>query len=947
MAGGSLGTIRGQIRLDVASAIAAYATVRAANARTINTMNDASNRMRGFGLAATGMGAAFLTGFGMAVNAAADFEKKLDYFGAVSAATDEEMQSVRDTVLDLGTTTAFSASQIADAVVEMGKAGVKASDITDGMAEAIINLASAADIELGQATDIVTSAMQAYELKATDAAHITDVMAGAANASIIDVTDLGVSMKYVAGVANGLGISFDSTVDAISLLGKAGIKGSTAGTSLRQIMVSLAGGTDKAKGVLEELGIITEDGSNKFFTAEGRAKSLAEVFQILQDHTADMSDKQRIAAFRTIFNNRALAAASILTREGAAGFAEMNAEIGKVSAADVATERLDNLSGDIHKLRSAFETFMIKGGTPFQEFLRQIVQGLTAVVTWFGNLPSGVQTSIFSFMLVAGVLLMLVGSFALLGSVMMRGIGAMRSVGGAFRLLTGIMRTLTVATWAQTVAALSNPYVLIAMAVIALVVALVLLYQRSEKFREIMDAIGRGIKDGFLAVVDWFKGLPKWFSDRWSEIADAFGRGVDWVRENWDVLLTVITGPFGAAITIVRRFGDDIINFVAGIPGQVAGFFVWAFNAFLDFMGQLPARIGFIIGFILGRLILWAGLLGVWAINTGKQVVDALMWWFFEMPVMLAELLAGILLSLVTWGINMVTSAIQTGINIYNGIVEWFQRLPGRTAELATNTVNGVKAKWDQALTWSRNFARDSYNGIINWFQRLPGRTVGLVTDTYNGMVNKGQEMVSWAAGLGSDLYNGVIDTVDNLPGEIGRILQNCIDAFLDVVGSAWDAAKDFAGGLWEGFKSGLGIASPSYIEHAMWAITGVAQEETQRLRGQVRGIQTLGRNLAGVDMVPWASTENQARMANFAALASANTSQLMGYASMFTTPADAGLIGARGASNASSEGSGTGLENSQNQRPIIVKNYNPVAERGSDSAARNLRLLSDMGAFG
>src|SRR5690242_9485633 len=214
---GSLGTISGQVRLDVAQAIAGFAAIRRASAASSGTMAAAGSRLTAFGKASMVAGVGLVAAFGVAINAAADFEKKMDYFGAVNNATAKEMEVVRQKALELGRTSMYSAGQIADAFVEMGKAGVSVTDITGGLADAIVNMATAADINLTEATNIVTSQIQAYSMAASDAAHVTNVMAGAANASIIDVTDLGVSLKYVGGVAHGLGISFDSTVDAISL----------------------------------------------------------------------------------------------------------------------------------------------------------------------------------------------------------------------------------------------------------------------------------------------------------------------------------------------------------------------------------------------------------------------------------------------------------------------------------------------------------------------------------------------------------------------------------------------------------------------------------------------------------------------------------------------------------------------------------------------------------
>lgn len=937
---GSLGTIRGQIRLDVANAIAGYAAVRAANAATMGAMNDARNRMRGFGLAAVAMGAAFLAGFGMAVKAAADFEKKLDYFGAVNNATEADMEKVRLKALELGRTSLYSAGQIADAFVEMGKAGVSAKDITDGMAEAMVNLAAAADIDLAQATNIVTSQIQAYELAATDAAHVTDLMAGAANASIIDVQDIGVSMKYVAGVAHSLGITIDSTTDAISLLGKAGIKGSTAGTSLRQIMVSLAGGTKKAKGVLQELGIITADGANKFFDAEGRAKSLGEVFQILQDHTANLSDKERLMAFRTIFNNRALAAAAILTRQGAKGFSDMNAEISKTTAADVAAKRMDNLAGDIKKLKGNIETMLIKAGGPFQQFLRNIVQGLTKMVQWFSNLPDSVQIGIMSFMLVAGILLVVAGTIALMGAAIAGALGALASLGGAFKALGMILWAATKATWALTVAALANPYVLLALAVLALIAGLVVLYHKSEAFRNVMDTIGRALKGAFFATVEWFKGLPDFFSGVWDSISNFFSTGVDWVSKKWSEMVDLIIAAPGQVWNAVTSLGNTIVTFVQSVPGTIAGLLSMAWDRFTAFMADLPRLVGYHIGLLLG-LITRLGYEGmIRAQAAGQAIVDGIVWFFTEMPGKIAHWLGETWNKFYQWGTDMTIQAVTSAQNIFNSIVQWFQKLPERVWTFCLDMKTRAEAAFVQLVARAAMAGQKAYHGVVDWFQKLPGRIWDLVTAARDRVTEGAARLVGAAVNMGKNAYNGVVDWLQKLPSKCWDIIGRVIQAFKDMVSSAFNAAKDFAGGLWDGFRDGLGIHSPSYIEEAMWAITRVTAQETGRLNNQVKGMQNLAHNLQRVhDVAAQAGSDDLAQGLNKQLAAQV--------ASLSIDRTRIGLDSSSSIGGASAKGWDRLEEVEGNQRPINVVVNNPVAEKASDSTARKLRTLSAMGAFG
>jgi len=942
---GSLGTISGQVRLDVAQAIAAFAAVRAGSAATAGSMTAAGTRMTMFGKASMVAGLALVAAFGVAINAAADFEKKMDYFGAVNNATAKEMEAVRQKALELGRTSQYSAGQIADAFVEMGKAGVSVKDITGGLADAIVNMAAAADIKLDEATNIVTSQLQTYALAAKDAAHITNELAGAANASIVDVSDLGVSLKYVGGVAHALGISFDSTIDALSLLGKAGIKGSTAGTSLRQIMVSLAGGTDKAKGELEDLGIITKDGTNLFFDAQGRAKSLSDVFQILQDHTKNLTQKQQLMAFRTIFNNRALAAAEILTKAGAKGFAEMNAQISKTTAADVAAKRMDNLSGDVHKLKAAFDTLLITAGTPFQNMLRGIVQSLTRLITGFLRLPPGIQTGILAFIGILGVTLTLMGAFILIVGTIFKFVAVLKQLWAALKLVWALVKTAMIAFRAFSMTLLASPIFWVVAALVALGIAFYILYQRSETFRNAINSLGSAIKAGFMVVVDWFKTLPKWFSDRWSEITAAFAVGLAWVKKNWDILLAILTGPFGIIILVWRRFGDEISNFFKAIPGAISGFTAKAVAVVLDFIGKLPYYIGYGLGFSLGLIVRFTimAVKAMW--DWGVASYNAVVNFFTALPGVIGNAFGQMAIFIATFAVNFTMTVVNMVVSTYNAVVTWFQLLPGRVVSYFVSMKNQSQASWDNFLASAKTWLVNTYNAVVSWFQKLPGRVYGFFVDMKNRSVSAGNATVAWAKNMGSQVYNGIVGWFQRLPGAAYGAVMNTIMAFKNMISSALNAAKDFAKGLWDGFKEGLGIHSPSYIERAMWAITDVTDTETKRLGNHVRQMKQMAGTIAEVNPAKAAVGLNTSTLTAMTR-SMANQAAVLTAASNTIFPTSASLIGSTSMKGSPSSTSATAQGSSLVTKNINVTVNNPVAERASDTTARKLRQLSDMGAL-
>lgn len=326
------------------------------------------------GVAIAGL-AGLAAGLSTAVVAGADFEKQMSAIKAVSGSTAEEMETLSSLALQLGAESAFSASEAAKGIEELVKAGVSIQDVMGGAAKSALDLAAAGAIEVGEAAEIASNAMNVFGLKGSDVAHVADVIAGAANASAISVSDYKFSLSAAGAVAATVGVGFDDLSTAIALMGNAGIKGSDAGTSLKTMLLNLANPTKEAKIVLEQLGIVTEDGTNKFYTAEGGLKSLSEVSGILQEATKDLSDTQKIAALQTMFGTDAVRAAAIMAEAGAAGFDELAASIGKVTAEAVAQERLNNLAGAWEQLKGSLETAAITIGL-------QLMPALTAITKW-------------------------------------------------------------------------------------------------------------------------------------------------------------------------------------------------------------------------------------------------------------------------------------------------------------------------------------------------------------------------------------------------------------------------------------------------------------------------------------------------------------------------------------------------------------------------------------
>lgn len=330
--------------------------------------------------AAVGAVAGLAVGLGAAVKSAGDFEAAISGIKAVAGDAGGDIGALRQTALDLGAATKFSATEAAVGMEELIKAGVSMTDVMGGGARAALDLAAAGEVSVGEAATITSNALNAFSLSGDEAAAVADVIAGAANASAIDVHEFGFSLAASGAVAATVGLSFNDLAEGIAIMGQAGIKGSDAGTSLKTMLLNLQPVTDKQVSLFHELGLITEESGNRFFDATGRIKSMAEIAQVLQDALGGMSEQQRLASLEVLFGSDAIRAGAVLTKAGAAGFNEMAAAMGKVSAQQVAEERLNNVQGSLEKLKGSLETAAIVIGSAFLPVLKQMIDAATEAV---------------------------------------------------------------------------------------------------------------------------------------------------------------------------------------------------------------------------------------------------------------------------------------------------------------------------------------------------------------------------------------------------------------------------------------------------------------------------------------------------------------------------------------------------------------------------------------
>ncbi|KAA9534137.1 phage tail tape measure protein [Listeria monocytogenes] len=392
-------------------------------------------------------------GLGLATKKAADFEQQMSNTLSVMAPgeVDKYREALRKLAIQQGAKTKYSALEAAEAEEELLKAGLSVKDVINGGLSGALSLATAGELDLGDAAEIAATALNAFKKDNISVAKAADILAGAANASATSVSEMKFSLAQSASVASGVGLSFKDTSTALAVFAQNGLKGSDAGTSLKTMLMRLAPQTDKAWGVFDELGLsvvnteaamktLTDNGvkplskdsdvlmdqlrgvakelagpkatakqvekeftklvnstgsvHSAFYDNNGQLKSMAEISQLLKKSLHGLTDEQRQNRLTTMFGSDAIRGANILYKEGAEGVKNMYGEMKKVTAQDTARIKMDNLKGTIEELNGALETFGISMGSALTPALRGLTSVAENVANWFNKLDDRAQSVI-------------------------------------------------------------------------------------------------------------------------------------------------------------------------------------------------------------------------------------------------------------------------------------------------------------------------------------------------------------------------------------------------------------------------------------------------------------------------------------------------------------------------------------------------------------------------
>ena len=312
---------------------------------------------------------------GYAIKMAGDFEASMNRVAAVSGATQSQFDALNSKAKELGATTQFTASQVAEGMKFLAMAGFEPAKII-GAIEPTLKLAAAANLDLGQSADIVTNIMTGYGQDVSQLGDSVDDLTTAFTSANTDLSQLGVAFTYAGGVAKATGQDFTQVVTALALMSNANFKAQMGGTALRGAMTRLIKPTGEIARAMKAAGLNFSDGA-------GGLVDIREIVKQLKPHINDA------ALFMTLFGQRAGPGMLGLIRQGLPAFDKLNTALkNNGDVADrIARIQLRGFNGAMLLLKSSIEGFAIAvGDSGVLAFMTGLAKKFTEMFRWLAKL---------------------------------------------------------------------------------------------------------------------------------------------------------------------------------------------------------------------------------------------------------------------------------------------------------------------------------------------------------------------------------------------------------------------------------------------------------------------------------------------------------------------------------------------------------------------------------
>ena len=770
------------------------------------------------------------------VKTSSDFEQSMANAASVAGATGEELERMTDIAREMGSKTVFSASDAADALYYMASAGYKVDQMAASI-EATLNLASATQYDLAATTDIVIATLNQFGLEASSAERVTNVFASAIGNSMASMDKLSNSMGYVGPVANSLGYEIEETVGALSVLYNAGYDGSTAGTTLRQALVSLMNPTSSALAVFEELGLTYEE-------LNPATNDFADIVDRLGE--SGLTTAQAMEVFGARGGPGMLA----LLSKGGDAIRDMTASItGTNKANEMAAIQLDTLTGQWKILKSELEEIQISFGDVLipmiRDFISKYISPLTAKLMSLNDVQKQMVVKIALIAAAIGPLLLGVGKvigmvsslikfIPLLFSKVTLIIAVIAAVAGGLVLLyknneefrnkvlklwdkikSGILKAVdSIKAWWQENGETIKKAVVEALQLIATIVI-----KRFEQILDIAKKVWPYIKEVIIDVITAFKNFWEKYGEKIKElIIIAFtkiGEIISKVIENililfsevWPKLKQIVSDSVSGIKTLIEQDGNGIMNVVKGLIDFIVGIVKTFARVLSSVIQKMVDQILPIWESLKGMFVnLWETIKELYV--TLKPIFDLL----GAVILTLFSIISGVINGVVS-SLGPATKSIIASINVVLDVIKALCTfLRGDWSQAWEYVKQAGIDFWESLKQFGLSFwefFKGFAEGFMKFFEPMKDAIVGFLSNVWDaicvwfekvkqGLAAIGEWIWSWVeTGFNAikeffvNVGNGIVKTYETITTKIGEFFTNVFNGIKKTLESIWTAITD------------------------------------------------------------------------------------------------------------------------------------------------------------
>ena len=566
-----------------------------------NIINGGSNMTKKLTVPIAGAGVA-------CVKMASDFEAGMSKVQSISGATQAELDKLSEKAKEMGAKTKFSATESSEAFSYMAMAGWKTADMLDGI-EGIMYLAGATGEDLASTSDIVTDALTAFGMKASDTQRFVDVLASASSNANTNVSMLGESFKYVAPVAGSLGYNVEDVATGLSLMANSGIKASQAGTAMRSMLTNLAKPTKQSGKAMKDLGISLTD-------SKGNMKSFDALMKDLRGSFSKLDDAQKAQYASMLAGKTGMSGLLAIVNSSDSDFNKLSDAINNSSGAcknmyDVAN---NNLQGQLTVLKSTVESIAISFGERLAPYVKKLTAFLQMLATKFNGLTDAQKDTIVKIALIVasiGPALLVFGKMVLAVGKVVSFVGKLGKALKMFGSLAGII---------------ASPAGIVILVLGAIVVAVILVIKNWKKLKPTFEKVINAIKKAITKMMPTFnkikavimsmvktvaKQMPKIqkaISSAFKKVLPVLKMAMGFIKKVGSVIAKVLTKAIQSAMPVVKKIGDTFnavfpvivkivskaISIVSGIIAKLAPVFKTYFSIagdYVKFLGDTISSI--------------------------------------------------------------------------------------------------------------------------------------------------------------------------------------------------------------------------------------------------------------------------------------------------------------------------------------------------------------------